>query len=222
MATANSLCIFLPHIPQLRLARYTTTSPLSPNTVTSILPHPPHHATMDALRRSPAPSPIIPPTLPQNSEKRKFSVGSDAVDSDEAPACKKVTRPLSRRPCIVCADDVAINRFPKIPHKQDENNRHGSDACFRCYSQHLSIEIKEKGHEAVSCPQCSKTLEESEVRKLVSSRTYHEYVSADSGSVVARMITDTPNLQVHRQSREEMHATGRRVSRLSKRQLLMG
>lgn len=80
---------------------------------------------------------------------------------------------------MICADDVPKNRFPKIPHKQDENNKHDSDTCFKYYSQHLSVEIKEKGHEAVSCPQCSKTLEESEVRKLASSRTYHEYVAVD-------------------------------------------
>jgi hypothetical protein len=112
----------------------------------------------------------------------------DTDDAKEAPpARKRVT--ISRKPCIVCTEDVPKNRFPKLPHSQDDNNKHTSDVCFKCFSEHLRIEVETKGHEGVGCPQCSKPLEESEIRKLASSWTYQEYVTIDRPAIKGPLTT---------------------------------
>jgi hypothetical protein len=120
----------------------------------------------------PAPSNPIPSTSTQGGVKRERNLDND--DADKAPARKKVT--ISRKPCIVCTDDVPKNRFPKLPHKRAANNEHSSDVCFKCFREHVRNEVEIKGHEEADCPQCSQPLEESDIRKLASSRTYKEYV----------------------------------------------
>ena len=100
---------------------------------------------------------------------------NDNEDTKEAPPPRKRVT-ISRKSCIVCTEDIPRNRFPKLPHPQDDGNKHTSDVCFKCFSEHLRIEVEIKGHEGVGCPQCSKPLEESEIRKLASSWTYREYV----------------------------------------------
>lgn len=93
------------------------------------------------------------------------------------PARKRVT--ISRKPCIVCTEDVSRNRFPQLPHSQDGNKNHNSDVCFECFREHLRVEVETKTHEDVGCPQCSKPLEESDIRKLASEETYQECVTLD-------------------------------------------
>lgn len=100
---------------------------------------------------------------------------NDDDDTGQKPAPRKRVT-ISRKPCIVCTEDTPKNRFPKLPHKQDDNEKHSSDVCFKCFSEHLRVEVETKGHEGVACPQCSKPLEESDIRKLASSWTYREYV----------------------------------------------
>jgi hypothetical protein len=121
---------------------------------------------------APPPSGPMPSTSTQAGVKRERDIDND--DVNKAPIRKKAT--ISRKPCIVCTDDIPKNRFPLLPHKQDDNNKHSSDVCFKCFSEHLCVEVKNKGHEGVGCPQYSKALEESEIRKLASSWTYQEYV----------------------------------------------
>lgn len=132
-------------------------------------------------------------------------------DVDPAPTRKKVTIPP--KPCIVCTDDVPKNRFPKLPHKQDENNKRSSDVCFKCFRDHLRVEVENKGHEAVSCPQCSKLLDEHEVRKLASSQTYQECVTPDHShskrkGLVADQVTRYLDKAARKcmQEEEEFHA----------------
>jgi superfamily II helicase len=121
------------------------------------------------------PVPLAPPqtfdaaTTPASSG-RKRKIKEEDNDVDKVPAKKK----MARKQCIVCADDVARNQFSKFPHKQDAEGRHSSDVCKKCCSEHLSHEAKNKDHEGVSCPQCSKLLEQSDVQNLASSRTYQE------------------------------------------------
>lgn len=135
-------------------------------------------------------------TYMQGGVKRERD-DDDNDDVDKAPARKRVT--IAPKPCIVCTEDVPKNRFPKLPHKQDGNNKHSSDVCFKCFREHLRVEVENKGHEAVSCPQCSKLLDESEVRKLASSRTYQEYVAPGHDHMEERIWRLTSN-QVSRQS----------------------
>lgn len=100
----------------------------------------------------------------------------DGDDTGQKPAPRKRVT-ISRKPCIVCTDDIPRNRFPKLPHKQDDNDKHSSDVCFKCFSEHLRVEVETKGHEGIGCPQCSRPLEESDIRKLASSWNYREYVA---------------------------------------------
>jgi superfamily II helicase len=110
-------------------------------------------------------------TATPSGKKRKHN--GDGDDVDQQPAPKKTPRKV----CIVCADDVPRNGFPKLPHKQDSEKPHNSDVCKKCCSERLRHEVKTKSHNAVGCPQCSKPLEQSEVQKLASSETYQEYVT---------------------------------------------
>jgi hypothetical protein len=105
-----------------------------------------------------------------NGEKRKYDGDDSYVDKQPAPN----KRP--RKLCIVCADDVPRDEFPNLPHEQDHKRPHNSDVCKQCCSEHLSHEVRNKGHEAVGCPQCSKPLKQSEVQMLASSQTYQECV----------------------------------------------
>jgi hypothetical protein len=47
---------------------------------------------------------------------------------------------------------VSKNRFPKLPHPQDDDEKHSSDVCFKYFSAHLRVEVETKGHERVGCP----------------------------------------------------------------------
>ena len=129
---------------------------------------------------SPPGTPITPEnrfTNPSNkkstAKKRAFR---DVEDTKETPITTKRYN-LGRKECILCCNDVVKNQFPKLPHAaglSGEEPHHSSDICFKCYSQHLEGEVKNKGFENVRCPQCAKTLVEGEVRKLASSFTYRE------------------------------------------------
>lgn len=128
--------------------------------------------TMASYPSSTLPSSSQPATAPiPIGVKREREY--DHEDAKEAPPPRKRVT-ISRKACIVCTEDVPKNRFPKLPHAQDDTNKHTSDVCFKCFSEHLRIEVETKGHEGVGCPQCSKPLEESEIRKLASSWTYQE------------------------------------------------
>ena len=122
------------------------------------------------------PSSYTPTAATLNGVKRERENDTDDTGQKPAPR-KRVT--ISRKPCIVCTDDVPKNRFPKLPHKQDDDTKHTSDVCFKCFGEHLRIEVETKGHEGVGCPQCSQPLEESDIRKLASSFTYRECVIFD-------------------------------------------
>lgn len=104
----------------------------------------------------------------RSGEKRKHGRDNDDVDQQSA------RKMMARKQCIVCAYDVPVNRFPKLLHKQDDGSKHSSEVCFKCCSAHLNHEVKNKAHEVISCPQCSKAFEPHEVQKLVSSRKYQE------------------------------------------------
>ena len=120
--------------------------------------------------------PLSPGDLP-TPNKRKHARDDD--DTTGTPTRKKTVKTcMGRKQCIVCSDDAYKNQFPKLPHDQNDNDIHGSDVCFKCFKAHLSVEVKNKGPEAVSCPQCKHELAEPEVRKLAWSATYHEYVIA--------------------------------------------
>jgi hypothetical protein len=77
---------------------------------------------------------------------------------------------MKRKKCVTCCNEVALNRFPKLPHKKTQ--KHDSDVCFICWEQHLEAEIQSEGWKSVCCPLCEETLEEREIKKLAGSKTY--------------------------------------------------
>ena len=115
-------------------------------------------------------------TSPTNtSTKRK--PGEDQVDDGDTSTKKrkkewKQSTRFKRKECVTCCNSVAINRFPKLPHKSAE--KHGRDVCFDCWQQHLKSEIQSKGFDSVCCPLCEEALEESEIKKLAKEETYEE------------------------------------------------
>jgi hypothetical protein len=124
-------------------------------------------------------APLAPPqaftaTTTPASSGRKRKIKEEDNDVDKVPAKKK----MARKQCIVCADDVARNQFPKFPHKQDAESKHSSDVCKKCCIEHISHEVKNKDHEEISCPQCSQLLEQSDIKNLASTHTYQECVNA--------------------------------------------
>lgn len=98
--------------------------------------------------------------------------------------------------CAVCLEDVSRDRFPDLTHAEN-NSQHTSDVCLDCWDDHLEAEVKSKGFEGVSCPQCSHKLLESEVRKLAKANTYVECVpvrrlsSRDSSLIQNRLGIST-------------------------------
>lgn len=102
----------------------------------------------------------------------KDTKGAQNNNNHEQTGSKKYV--MSRKLCIICTENVAANQFPKLPHKQDGATEHSSDTCFKCFRQHLDNEIKFKGHDAVTCPQCTKPLDQSEIRKTAPSFSYQK------------------------------------------------
>ena len=88
----------------------------------------------------------------------------DADPAETSPKRKKGK--VVRKECTVCCTEVAINRFPKLPHKGA--GLHDRSVCFNCWEQHLATEIDSKGWDSISCPECEQRLDGSEIKKLAS------------------------------------------------------
>lgn len=102
------------------------------------------------------------------SRKRSNEEAEDTEDA--VNFAKRQKRKLPRKECVTCCNDVAINRFPKLPHKSAEN--HERNVCFECWEQHLVSQVEGNGWEAICCPQCEEKLEGTEIKKLASIKTY--------------------------------------------------
>lgn len=84
----------------------------------------------------------------------------------------------NEKECTVCLNTVATDRYPELPHTA--GSQHSSDVCLRCWDRHLECEMKAKGFDGVSCPQCLQRLTETEVRKLANRGTYDQYAFPSS------------------------------------------
>lgn len=102
--------------------------------------------------------------------KRTASEVDKESDNEATPVEIPPKKKMKRKECITCSNNVAINRFPKSPHKGAQVHDRG--VCFECWEQHLETEIESKAWNAVSCAQCAEHLEEPEIRKLASSAAY--------------------------------------------------
>jgi hypothetical protein len=100
----------------------------------------------------------------QTAKKRSAEDDHDGVG--QLPSKKR----MKRRECSVCCIDIAVNRFPKVPHKGAESHERG--VCFECWERHLDAEVEAQAWNGITCPECNEKLEGPEIKKLASTNTY--------------------------------------------------
>lgn len=113
--------------------------------------------------------------IPGSEAVKRKLCEEDVEDSTSTSKKKKAVftgkpRKIKRKECVTCCNDVAINRFPKLPHKSAQ--KHGRDVCIGCWEQYLKSEINSKGWNSICCPLCDDVLEETEIKKLTKDDTY--------------------------------------------------
>jgi hypothetical protein len=84
-----------------------------------------------------------------------------SVDKNNGPPHKE---------CTVCLDTLSKSLFPESLHAE----QHDSDVCSSCYDEHIEAELDNKGPHLIGCPQCSQTLTEPEVCKLMQRTETHQ------------------------------------------------
>lgn len=109
------------------------------------------------------------PALETTNTKRKHD-DADAGSDASTPVKRGRNGKMARRECIICCTDVAVNQFPRLPHKNAD--AHDRGVCLKCWESHLVAEVSSKGWDAVACPQCTEVLSEAEIRKIASGKTY--------------------------------------------------
>lgn len=83
----------------------------------------------------------------------------DAVQSFKSQA-RSVT-------CAICYDDLPSTQFPDISHKHSgRNDKNASFACLGCWENHLHSELERKEWDKLSCLDCGKVIELSEIQRL--------------------------------------------------------
>lgn len=82
-------------------------------------------------------------------------------DHAEAPA--KAPRPkMKRTECAICARDLPNTVFPILSNKCD----HTRETCRKCWNEWLKSQIESVPADQIACTQCSRILEESDIRRL--------------------------------------------------------
>lgn len=147
----------------------------------------------------------------EQADERDDGAAND-IEEDEHEASAR-----NEKECTVCLDTVATDRYPDLPHTA--GSQHSSDVCLRCWYHHLECEMKAKGFDGVSCPQCSQRLTETGVRKLANRGTYDQYAFPSRRTF---RVEDTDLFQVSGRRRQGMHAEGRRVPGLPKCEMSLG
>lgn len=111
---------------------------------------------------------------PSSKNKRKRA----DEDAQELKVIKATKSALQLRECIVCFDDVELEKFPTVEHH--ETQAHRSDVCMDCRLQHCRAQI-EAGNDAegalsrshdIQCAQCHEILTQPEVQRLADHDTY--------------------------------------------------
>ncbi|KAM0716953.1 hypothetical protein Q7P37_006805 [Cladosporium fusiforme] len=80
--------------------------------------------------------------------------------------------------CLICSEVMTKDKFPKNHHsmKSGDESEHNSEVCWSCWDQHIDSETDSKPTSVISCAQCSKVLEEPEIRDLAATDTYEKYL----------------------------------------------
>lgn len=121
---------------------------------------------------------LVPTGLGNETERVVMAKRALEDDGDDNGTEKRnglaAKKRMRRTECSMCCTEVAVNQFPKLPHKGA--TQHDSQVCLKCWEQHLETEVEAKPWDQVSCQQCSQVLEEKEIRRLASSVTYRRLV----------------------------------------------
>lgn len=104
---------------------------------------------------------------------------SEGSDSPEPP--KK--RQLSRRLCIICDSEKAINQFPKW--RRVSFHDHGSNTCRPCFLRHVEVQIDTRNWDEVSCPECNVVLAFHEVKNMTNKDYFDKYEQASLRAALA-------------------------------------
>jgi hypothetical protein len=77
------------------------------------------------------------------------------------------------RDCAICTDELFVLDFPVRP--ASSNCNHPIRSCKNCLNSWLTSELADKGHEPLTCPECSKELSYEDVRRATSRETFAMY-----------------------------------------------
>jgi hypothetical protein len=111
--------------------------------------------------------------------------GRNAHDSGPTPSRRPLPTddPLTAmtRDCAICTDELFVLDFPVRPASSKCN--HPVRSCTGCLNSWLTSELADKGHETLTCPECSKELSYEDVRRATSRETFAVYDRASTNSV---------------------------------------
>jgi hypothetical protein len=103
--------------------------------------------------------------------------GRNAHDSGPTPSRRPLPTddPLTAmtRDCAICTDELFVLDFPVRPASSKCN--HPVRSCTGCLNSWLTSELADKGHETLTCPECSKELSYEDVRRATSRETFAMY-----------------------------------------------
>jgi hypothetical protein len=103
--------------------------------------------------------------------------GRNAHDAGPMPSLptQPTADPLTAmtRDCAICTDELFVLDFPVKPATSKCN--HPIRSCKGCLNSWLTSEIADKGHETLTCPECSKELSYEDVRRATSRETFAMY-----------------------------------------------
>ncbi|OCL04376.1 hypothetical protein AOQ84DRAFT_346315 [Glonium stellatum] len=75
--------------------------------------------------------------------------------------------------CIICTDAKPVGKFPR--GKITANCEHEPQVCLKDLKTWITLELKSKGWESISCPECKEPLRHSDIRKFASRKTFARY-----------------------------------------------
>ena len=95
--------------------------------------------------------------------------------------------PKITRTCIVCADDLPLERFSNV--LATRGCRHENSVCRDCLQQWIETQLTTFGWEKIKCVQCQQYLQYEDVRRYATRETFNRYDELAARSV----YTNEPN-----------------------------
>jgi hypothetical protein len=95
--------------------------------------------------------------------KRERSESSNEQREEKKPAKRR----MIQEECIICCKDKGRNQYPLIPHQGARRDDHW--ACFKCWEDHLHVEISSQDWDKLKCLVCAQVLMRPDIQKLEAS-----------------------------------------------------